>query len=819
MRTPSPFLRALFAITVSGAFINGTPARASDVGSLTASAPAGFEELTSERDVVLDAYFGGRKLGEVRAAIRPGIVTFKDPQSLARLIPDVALLPQLVAGLSGPMPANVSLACGPVRHEGCGALQPQRAGVIVDEEQFKVEIFIHPDLLARPDPTAAYYLAAPVDQPSLVSLFGATFSGSSRSGTSWHLQNRSIASVGDYRLRSDSSVTDGAGVTFDNLIVEADRHDWRFLGGIFWAPGTELIGRRRIVGLGAATQLDTRQNKTALLGTPLELFLQQAAKVDVLIEGRLVSSRIYPSGSRLIDTATLPNGSYEVVLRIQEDGRPAREEQRFFTKGSSMAPLGRPLLSGFVGLLPSSGRGLSLGGKTIFYEASAAYRMTPSLGLDAAILGTQRKAILETGIVYHMSLAQVRLGALLSTSGDRGVALRATTVGNGPASLSFDLRKISSRDGRPLLPVSTSRGTFSEDAKLGFADRGSYTQALSILSYRIDRATFRVTGLYRKNAADRANYSVGASVEVPVVRSSRWDLLVSADVRKTERDFSSFVGFRFLANRDNVAVSGSAGMIHQTARGTRPNQLVGEAQASWYRQLKDQSQLSTDVAIGRNVDGAYSRASAYMRLRAFNGRADVLRQFGDRDTTQFAATLDTGIVVTKSGVGIAGRDMNDTGVVVSVAGGGAEQKFDVLVNEVVRGTVADGGRLVLFLQPYQAYDVRVRSRDSQVSGFDATPRTATLYPGNVAELDWNVTPLFILFGRAVAVDGKPVANAEISGSHGVGRTDGDGYFQIETNREDQLRLSRKTGSICTIAVGAAQPVDGFVSAGDQMCRS
>ena len=812
------FLRVLFAFTVSAAFINCHPARASDLASFTASAPEGFEELTSERDVVLDAYFGGRKVGEVRAAISPGFVTFTDPQLLARLIPDVALLPQLVAGLSGPMPANVSLACGPSRHEGCGTLEPQQAGIILDEERFRVELFIHPSLLARPDPTAAFYLATPAGQPSLVSHFGATFSGSNHGGTSWHLQNRSIASVGGYRLRSDSSVTEGAGVTFDNLTVEADRRDWRFLGGIFWAPGTELIGRRRVIGLGAATQLDTRRNKTELLGIPLEVYLQQAAKVDLLIDGRIVSSRIYPSGNRLIDTAALPNGSYEIVLRIQEDGRPVREEQRFFTKGSSMAPLGRPLFAAFVGMLPSSSGDFSFSGKSFFYEASAAYRIMPSFGLDAAILGTQDKAILETGAVYHSPLAQVRLGALVSTSGDHGVAFRATTVGNGPAALSFDLRKISSRDGRPLLPASTSGGTFSEDAKLGFADRGSYTQLLSVLSYRIDNATLRLSGLYRRNASDEANYSVGASVEVPVIRSSRWNLTVLADARKTERDFSSLIGFRFLANRSNLSVSGSAGLVHQTASGTRANQLVGEAQAAWFRQLKDHSQLSSDVAIGRNVDGAYSRAGADLRSRTFNGRADVLHQFGESDTTQFAATLNTGVVVTKSGVGIAGRDMNDTGVMVSVAGAGPGTNFEVLIDEVVRGTVAEGGRLVLFLQPYQAYDIRVRARDSQISGFDAAARTVTLYPGNVAQLDWTMTPLFVMFGRAVAIDGKPIANADISGSHGVGRTDGDGYFQIEANSEDQLRVTRKTESVCKIVVGAPRPVDGFVSAGDQICR-
>lgn len=819
MRSRSPLQRALHAFMVSTAFMSAAPARASEAGKFNTSAPEDFETLTAERDVVLDAYFRGRKLGEVRARVRPGFVTFADPLSLVRMVPDVMLPVPLVGALSGPVAANVSLACGPDRHDGCGILQPDQAGVILDEERFRVDLFIHSDLLSQPDPAAAYYLPPPADQPSLVSLFGATLSGSSRSGTSWHLQNRSIAAVGNFRMRSDSSVTDGAGLTFDNLTVETDRRDWRFLGGAFWAPGTELVGRRRIVGLGAATQLDTRRNKTALLGSPLEIFLQQPARVDVLIDGRIGSSRIYAAGSKLIDTESLPDGSYEIVLRIQEDGRPPRDEQRFFTKGSSMAPQGRPLFSAFVGFLPSSGHALSVSGKNFFYQASVAYRVNPNFGLDAVVLGTQRKAILETGIVHHSNLAQLRLGALLSTSGDHGVAIRATTIGNGPASLSFDLRRIKSSDGRPLLPVSTSSGTFSEEARLGFSERGSFAQALTILSYRFDRATMRVTGLYRKNSGERANYSVGASVEAPVVRSSRWDLLVSADARRTERDFSSLIGFRFLAHRGSVALSGSAGLVHQNAGGKRSNQLVGEAQASWHRQLKDQAQLSSDVAIGQNVDGAYSRASAHLRSASFNGRADALHQFGDNSTTQFAATFDTGVVVANGGVGIAGRDMNDTGVMVSVAGGGSDQQFDVLVNEVVRGTVADGGRMILFLQPYQAYDVRVRARSGQVSGFDAAPRMVTLYPGNVAQLDWTVTPLFILFGRAVGEDGEPLANAGISGSHGVARTDEAGYFQIETGRNEQLRVTRGTEPNCTISIASARPAEGFVSAGDQICRS
>jgi hypothetical protein len=483
-----------------------------------------------------------------------------------------------------------------------------------------------------------------------------------------------------------------------------------------------------------------------------------------------------------------------------------------------MAPAGRPLFAAFAGLLPSSSDGFSLKGDTFFYEGSAAYRLSPKLGVDAAILGTQHKAILEAGANYHMPRAQVRLAGLVSSDADYGAVLRISSVGSSPFSFSFDLRKVVSQDGKPLIPVTDSDGTFSEDPEPGFADGGSYAQALSILGYRFGQANFRLIGLYRRNGSEKASYSVGAAIDLPVVRTGRWDIVLQADARRTERDFASFIGARFLINRGSFAFSGTGGLRHQSDRPGSNSQLVGELQAGWYRELADHSQLAADVAAGRDADGAYARASAYARTRVVNARADLLQQFGDHRTTQYAATVDGGFVLGKAGASLAGRDMNDTALVVKVDGGEAGQQFDVLVDEVARGSVVEGGRLTLFLEPYQLYDVRLRPRGEQIAGFDTAPKSVTLFPGNVSEVGWKVTPLYILFGRAVGRDGKPIANADVAGSHGIGRTDGDGYFQIETNRDDEIRLTREGGAGCTIAIGPAKPVQGLVSAGDMMCR-
>jgi hypothetical protein len=137
---------------------------------------------------------------------------------------------------------------------------------------------------------------------------------------------------------------------------------------------------------------------------------------------------------------------------------------------------------------------------------------------------------------------------------------------------------------------------------------------------------------------------------------------------------------------------------------------------------------------------------------------------------------------------------------------------------VPRGTISGGKKLTLFLEPYKVYDVRLRPRGDGIASFDTTPKSVTLYPGNVSEVDWNVTPLFVLFGRAVADNGKPIGNADIAGPHGIGRTDGDGYFQIEANRNDELRLTEASGAACTIAIAPERSTQGLISAGDMKCR-
>ena len=816
-RHPSSAL-AHSLIKVSAAFMIAAPAAATEA-SFSAASPAGFEDLSGERQLVVDAFFGGRKLGQVLATVSPGRLRFEDPVGLAKLLPELVSADAAILALTDPLATNSPLVCRRTSPTGCGELAPETVGIIFDEDRFRVDIFLGPAMLSRPTIGATRYLEEPEPSPAMISRFGATVSGSNRGKRSLHVQNRSIGSLGAFRILSDSSFATGAGMSFDNLTAQLDTRDRRYLGGVLWIPGSELAGRRKILGFGAMTQLDTRIDRTTIAATPLSIFLQQPARVDVLVDGKIVSSRIYTAGHRLIDTAPLPGGSYDVELRIQEDGRPARSEQRFFSRGSALAPAGLPQLSAFAGFLQTSPTTVSVGPGSFFYQATAAYRLNSQFGVDGTLLGSSDRALLEAGATWVTRFASVRALGLTSSKGDVGAALRASSYGRSSLSVSFDLRGVKSRDGKPLLPVSESGQTFSDHLAQGLGSRGTYLQGVAVVDYRFKQAALRLSGLYRRNSSERSTYNVAASFEVPLVRQALWDIRLQADVRKSREDVSSFLGFRFLLTGGAAALSGTSGISHRSNKSRHSTEFVGETQTGWQRRLGAGSELTTDFAIGRTTDSTYARGSGLVRSPWVNMRADLLHQFDGQNATQFAATADAAIVIAGGQVVLGARDPGDAAAIAIVSGAEPGQEFDVLVDEVVRGTVRVGHPLPVFLTPYAKYDLRLRPRDSAVHGLGVTPRPATLYPGNVARLDWSVTPLVVIFGRVLSFEGIPIANADIRGPHGISQTDDKGYFQIEAVQDDArpLEVRRGAGPTCKVALATARPRDGYLSIGDVKC--
>jgi hypothetical protein len=433
--------------------------------------------------------------------VRPGYVKFADPEKVLGLLPNVDPVTELSETLSKELPSNAALVCPEGIAQGCGRLSPEVAGIIYDEDHFRVDIFVNPKWLRLVRPDEDLYLPAPTAPLSLTSSAGLALSGSSERSPAFNLQNRTIIGFRNARIRSDASYASKLGFLMDTFVGEVDRPGMRYSAGLFWAPGLDLTGQRRIVGVGIGTQFDTRTDREAVSGTPVVLFLARPARVDILVDGRLVDSRGYEAGNNLLDTSSLPAGSYSLILRIHEPGGAVREERRFFAKNAQIAPVGQPVYFAYVGMLANTkpGRPVSLS-KDLYYQFGTARRVSNALALDLSVIGTSRKPILNAGAWIITSLGRLRLSGLVSTAGDRGALVQLGSGGTGRLNVNFDLRRIWSHDGNPLIPVSNYVDTFDSQPLDGRqAGEGSYTQLSGSIGYRFGAAYLAVIGSLRKD--------------------------------------------------------------------------------------------------------------------------------------------------------------------------------------------------------------------------------------------------------------------------------------------------------------------------------
>src|SRR3954449_7246900 len=109
MRSPARPLVCLAALTMF------PPAHATtaNVDLATSGTPAGFDELTRERESLVDIYFGGRKIGEALVTTKPGSLQFKSASEVLDKIPDLIPSPELTSMLGTELPTNSDAICKP----------------------------------------------------------------------------------------------------------------------------------------------------------------------------------------------------------------------------------------------------------------------------------------------------------------------------------------------------------------------------------------------------------------------------------------------------------------------------------------------------------------------------------------------------------------------------------------------------------------------------------------------------------------------------------------------------------------------------------
>jgi hypothetical protein len=807
------------AFAASSASSASSTSNASDF--LVSSTPPGFDDLAQPREILVDVYFGGKKVGDAIAVARPGFLQFRDPRKVVALIPNLANAADLANAYTGDLPAHADLVCGEMNNHQCGQLSSDFPGVIFDEGRFRVTLFVPAAMLQEVAVSQQKFLEVPGTSLSMTSAVGFSLSGSSDQSTAYNIQDRTVVAMGPSRLVSDMSYASKLGLIVDDFVGELDRNQMRYSAGLFWAPGLDLTGRRRIAGVGFGTQFDTRADRDALRGTPLILFLSQPARVEFLIDGRLVGSRSYDAGNDILDTSGLPDGSYPLVLRIHDADGTTREERRFFVKTAEIAPVGQPLYFGYAGMLANTrpDRPISLS-DTLYFQLGTARRVSQPIALDVSLIGTQDKQMVEAGAWYLSLFGQFRAAALLSTKGDTALLLQGTSSGRSRFNFSFDLRRVWSEDGRPLIPAPSFIDSAAVGQPFGAQLGGTYTQASGTLGYRIGAAYFSVIGSFRKDSNHPSDYSYGPSVTWPLLTRNGFQLTFQADGQRTRRTTAGFAGLRLVYTGKHLSVLGDAGVGTVSSHGDSQQsgtRMVGGLSANYLYQDNNRTEISAGAGIDRSMVSTVAHAGGTAYSRFGNARADVLDNLERGGGVQYGLSVQSAVAIAGGEIGLGSRDLEDSAVIATVDGDAGDAVFDVFVNEMLYGHIRSGGQLPIHLQPYRSYLVRVRPEDAAPVSFDNGPQQVTLYPGTVRVVRWTAHSFFTAFGQAVAADGRPIANALVQAPHSVGETDENGYFQIDVADGDRVKLNHGSQS-CEIQIAAAKAPNDFVSLGKAVCK-
>lgn len=818
MRRIIPFL-CLAVLTMFGNQTAAAETGGARIESL--GIPEGFGELASNHEILVDLYFGGRKIGEAMVLVRPGQVKFKDPAKVLSLIPNLKESAELTSALGGGLSSNVGLVCAEGSSNDCGMLSPEIVGVILDEDRFRLDVFVNPRFLAPISEHEQLYLPTPTAPLSLTSSVGLALSGSNESSSVYNLQNRTILGFHDARIRTDSSFASKYGFGVDTLVGELDRPGVRYSAGLFWAPGLDLTGQRRIAGIGVATQFDTRADRDSLTGTPLVLFLSLPARVDFLVDGRLVSSSAYEAGNNVLDTANLPDGSYVLLLQIHQANGTVREERRFFAKSTQIAPVGQPICFAYAGLLANTRHGQAISvSRQLFYQVGAARRLGSALAVDLSIAGNNNKPLVEAGAWLITRLARVRVAALVSTKGDRGALLQLASANVGAVNINFDLRRVWSHDGKPLIPFSNYVDTFDSVAADGRQiGQGGFVQASGSIGYRFGAAYFAMIGSLRKDDGLPSDYSVGPSLNWPVVNANGLQVALQADAQLTRTTKSAYVGMRIFFTSHNYSLSSSAGgrsLSGKDDRGASRLRVVGDAAIHMSSADENGTNISAAAGLSREIDSTTGRGEVFVYSRFGSAHGQILHDFEGSDRTQYGLSIQTGAVVNREVAMVGGRNLAESGLVISIDGS-ANSEFEVLINGQPRGRVRPGSRLPVFLEPYRTYSVRLRPVDAASVWYDSASRDFTLYPGNVEHVEWHVEHLVTIFGRAIWANGEPVADALVRSRRGIGQSNTSGYFQIDASGNDVLSFTTAQGQECSVTLETLDKKD-YHSLGRVICR-
>ena len=771
----------------------------------TSEVPPGFEALNYARRSQIDIYYGGRYLCSQMATFTAETVELSSPEDVVSRIPQLSE-PQTVAGLlSGKVIAHSELVCAPGEKEDCGRLYPDVAGVIFDDNRFRMDVFINKHYLTLQPADIQRFL--PPSDGRLALLQNLSLAASGTTGSAYNDPEVPLGESvsADYTLSGisllswrENSVYGSWDYSKNNQLNVDVLYGQREFEGLSWQGGM-LSSRgfglnfsydQRMLGARVATSYLTRTDTELIRGTPINVFLPTRGRVELRRDGKLLTSEFLEAGNQQLNTSNLPEGAYNLQIRVVDDfGHELSRETRFFAKQNRLPAAGtwEWFVEGGKVLDRSSDQAFPKITDKFLGRAGVGRRLADAWSGTLAIAADNHDALLEAGLFNVGRFWDISPHLMVGRHGDygAGVDLQARVESISffghyrrlwnhdyvvdPKKVKADPKKKSVQDeifhpqGNELLGPGFEQFTSSINAPL-------FTGTLSY------RYSFNRTHL---NSVDTQSLSWRS----PLWRFEHYDLDCEFSAGQSDGKDVVLATFSFNLRDDRWSHRLTPAVeYNKTPEGEEYDERL-QLTSRW----TDGDWLEGDMSFdgGVQVSAQQNRIDGRLKYGDHRGAMDlalVHSRTHQEQATGYSLNMSTSLMTNGDYVTVGGENMSQSGVVIYISGRDGDY-FDVLIDDRRVTYAVVGEPTLVTLNPYHQYRIGLRPSGSAFYQFEEKQQLVTLYPGNVVKMELNAQPLKLAFGR-ILFNKHPI-QALIKNGMAQASTDEGGMFQIEVDAETQ----------------------------------
>jgi hypothetical protein len=744
--------------------------------------PEGFEYLTAAQTTEVDIYFGNEMILSTMARFDLTSIEFINPQEIVALLPQIKEPAAITSAISGTLNPHTEELCLNKLQHNCGILKPSIAEIIFDANRFRVNLFINPLYLNEQTLQSQIFLPTPENNLSSVNIFTARTSGGRKLEQRSYLSSNNIISYGATRLLSQARLHSDDGLILETARLEHERGKWTYAAGTMESTSyvSSLATTQGFLGLRAARTLNTRTDLRLSSASNIYIFFNERSYVEIIKDGKVFDSGFYEYGNQQLDTSNLPEGVYDITVRITNN-RGEELQTHLFSRSSVLPPQDHALHFFEAGVLLEKNTigDINKAPKTSdvsFVHSGSRMRITDRFGAEIEALNTSEDtALAQVGLYYFLPGLFFHGGALRGNNQTQGQFF----------DLNFSHRLFSL--GLSYRDLETHQVETNSSFQTG-------TKTAVTLGARILGGS--LVGRATNNASLEVDTEYSLSYRRSLLRRGNTHAYLTLNWNSNQGGDTMAMGLQLSGgnnqHRETLATRWNDSSGHSTLQTegtfTRFHQHKGEL----YGSTTVSAQAEKDQqSLGLHIKGDSRYGNGFLKTQN--------QRYSDsaKNQTTYAAGAQAVVITGASAVALGNSKLGRSGIIVDL-NGQCEDNFEVRIDNHTRAIATTNSNKPVLLPPYQSYDVTLKSTGNSLVRFDAKPQTVTLYPGNVTHLKWDVDPMFVVTGQAIYADGKPVENTRITNLEEFSGTDENGWFQVELSKMKVLELTPTEGPACEI---------------------